>query len=329
MDKETAKKHRATEDNLLAAFKDIHHPPDDEEAGPLAKLLKSAEGGSVSAVNRALAKANVVLDGHGIEGLPSRGMEGLLSYVNMGDPYTPTVMYDHDLGQFLIMGWADWLEDKERQDGQEEETQVTSAFITEARALAGLDMRSLLEDEVVEDSRSPYEQAEDLNKILTTIAKSTDLVSSETAKVAKMVSGPEAAGSGTPVAADMKAMKIALSEMADMAKELRSEVFRVVGKLDLPGMQSVDGKKVLIPGKEKHNKGKKLPPPAQEAAAPKKLKGKALDKEIEKIYYKVGDRVQINIMDIGKIFAAGRAAYEAGTDMEAAIKAAVEKYRKN
>ncbi len=58
----------------------------------------------------------------------------------------------------------------------------------------------------------------------------------------------------------------------------------------------------------------------------KRLKGKSLDREIERLYYEVGQNVQVNIMDIEKIFKAGRNAYETGADMRTAVKAAVQKY---
>lgn len=71
---------------------------------------------------------------------------------------------------------------------------------------------------------------------------------------------------------------------------------------------------------------------AEAAKAPKKkkkLSKKALEREIEKVFNRVGHGVQIGIMDLGSIFKAGEKAYAAGEDMERAIKAAIEKVRKN
>lgn len=75
------------------------------------------------------------------------------------------------------------------------------------------------------------------------------------------------------------------------------------------------------------------------AKAPKaapKLKGKKLDDAISKAYYRNGQGVQVNIMDIGKIYDAGKKAYEAADTVEAAdaaleeaMKAAIAKYRQN
>ena len=72
------------------------------------------------------------------------------------------------------------------------------------------------------------------------------------------------------------------------------------------------------------------------AKAPAKLKGKKLDDAISKAYYRNGNNVQVNMMDIGKIYDAGKKAYEAADTVEAAdaaldeaMKAAIAKYRQN
>lgn len=53
------------------------------------------------------------------------------------------------------------------------------------------------------------------------------------------------------------------------------------------------------------------------------------DKQIEALYYKRCTGVAINILDIPKVFAAGRAAIDAGQDAEAAIVDYVETIRRN
>ena len=75
------------------------------------------------------------------------------------------------------------------------------------------------------------------------------------------------------------------------------------------------------------------------AKAPKpapKLKGKKLDDAISAAYYRHGKGVQINIMDITKIYDAGKKAYEAAATVEEADKAldeamqaAISQFRKN
>lgn len=66
---------------------------------------------------KALEKANEILGGFGIEGLPpvdgdfrkGRGM----SYVNMGDTYDETIAFDEETSTFSISCWGDWLEQAE------------------------------------------------------------------------------------------------------------------------------------------------------------------------------------------------------------------------
>ena len=62
--------------------------------------------------------------------------------------------------------------------------------------------------------------------------------------------------------------------------------------------------------------------------AQKALSKKQLDKMVEQAYYKQGRGVQINIMDIGKLFKDVSEAYLAGQDLDEAVKA-IKKYRQN
>lgn len=58
-----------------------------------------------------------------------------------------------------------------------------------------------------------------------------------------------------------------------------------------------------------------------------KKEKKALDKEIERAYYRHADGVVVNVFDIGKIFAFCRRAAEVGEPLDAAVKAAIAIYR--
>jgi len=53
------------------------------------------------------------------------------------------------------------------------------------------------------------------------------------------------------------------------------------------------------------------------------------DRKIEQSYYAHGQGVQINVLDIPKIFQRGHAALDAGADLEEAIKAAIAEFRQN
>lgn len=56
---------------------------------------------------------------------------------------------------------------------------------------------------------------------------------------------------------------------------------------------------------------------------------KLIDAEISRAFYKNFSGVQINVMDIGKIFDAGRLAAASGAEIEAAVIAATEAVRLN
>jgi hypothetical protein len=69
----------------------------------------------------------------------------------------------------------------------------------------------------------------------------------------------------------------------------------------------------------------------RESAKAKRL-ANAVDKEIESAYYRRCSGIQINIMDISKVFKAGRAAYDGGargSELEDAIAAFVQTIRQN
>ncbi len=65
------------------------------------------------------------------------------------------------------------------------------------------------------------------------------------------------------------------------------------------------------------------------AKEPAKLKGKKLDAAINTAFKTHGDRVEFNIMDLSKMSNEVKAAYEAGGDIDEAMKKAVAKYRRN
>ena len=110
----------------------------------------------------------------------------------------------------------------------------------------------------------------------------------------------------------------------DHMASLRSKVIRLASAN--PELRSV-----LLPLLTEGGKtAAKAPKPAP------KLKGKKLDDAISAAYYRHGKGVQINIMDITKIYDAGKKAYEAAATVEEADKAldeamqaAISQFRKN
>lgn len=59
---------------------------------------------------------NEILEGHGVEAIFSEGeMWPDMEYVNMGDAYNATVVYDYIDGKFIVTTWGDWIEHAEKQ----------------------------------------------------------------------------------------------------------------------------------------------------------------------------------------------------------------------
>lgn len=67
-----------------------------------------------------LKTANKILGGHGVEAVRAEGawdsyyVDIVALYVNMGDTYVATLIYDIDKNRWWITSWGDWLEAEER-----------------------------------------------------------------------------------------------------------------------------------------------------------------------------------------------------------------------
>jgi hypothetical protein len=76
-----------------------------------------------AAAEDALQVANDVMRGHGVEVINGAGLfrgywqDAIAAYVNMGDTYTTTLLYDRLKDRFYITSWGDWLEAFERKNG--------------------------------------------------------------------------------------------------------------------------------------------------------------------------------------------------------------------
>lgn len=88
-------------------------------ARALASEMKSAAGDE-EAVDRALENANATIHGYGIE--PINGdyhvdnyyFDIVALYVNTGDTYNATVLYETEKEKFLVTTMGDWVERNER-----------------------------------------------------------------------------------------------------------------------------------------------------------------------------------------------------------------------
>lgn len=82
------------------------------------KLSKDGERHDV--VDAVLDAVNEVIDGYGVEALESHDAPNdryyfdiVALYVNKGDPYVPTVLYDVHADKLMVCSWGDWLESQE------------------------------------------------------------------------------------------------------------------------------------------------------------------------------------------------------------------------
>jgi hypothetical protein len=58
-----------------------------------------------------LEAVNEVLEAYGTEGITPEGqVYPVAAYVNMGDTYEATVVYDIEEKEFILTNWGDWLE---------------------------------------------------------------------------------------------------------------------------------------------------------------------------------------------------------------------------
>jgi hypothetical protein len=84
-----------------------------EKASALKGMMD--DGKSVSTI---LREADRALNGHGVEYIDSRedtmrSRDGI-SYVNMGDTYDTTLLFDHKTGRFSVGAWGDVVERQPR-----------------------------------------------------------------------------------------------------------------------------------------------------------------------------------------------------------------------
>ena len=65
-------------------------------------------------VHRVLDLADKVLDGFGREYLRASRVGNGIDYVNMGETYAPTLMFDYEKGRFIVGSWGDLVERQPR-----------------------------------------------------------------------------------------------------------------------------------------------------------------------------------------------------------------------
>jgi hypothetical protein len=92
---------------------------DEASAAVLAKLLKESARDE-HAAEAAMEFANDAIHGYGVEAI--RGdyhvdnfhFDIVATYVNTGDTYNPTIIYETENERFLLTDWGTWVEKNEK-----------------------------------------------------------------------------------------------------------------------------------------------------------------------------------------------------------------------
>jgi len=102
------------------------------ESARIARMIAGVRGDSDRA-DKVLEEVNRLVDGHGIEAIRDENANDryygdvVALYVNMGDTYDTTLIYDTETHEFQVTSWGDWCEayeserDSEGDDEDEED----------------------------------------------------------------------------------------------------------------------------------------------------------------------------------------------------------------
>lgn len=67
-----------------------------------------------NSVNEAMRNLDRLLETHGVEAIFDRNGRAVAEYLNTGDTYTTTILYDHTTRSFRVTSMGDWVEHYER-----------------------------------------------------------------------------------------------------------------------------------------------------------------------------------------------------------------------
>lgn len=83
------------------------------DARQIKRAMNESRGGRAEDV---LSLANRLMDAHGVEAINGEyhvdnyWFDTVALYVNTGDTYNPTLLYETETGRFLATSWGDWVE---------------------------------------------------------------------------------------------------------------------------------------------------------------------------------------------------------------------------
>lgn len=92
-----------------------------KEFEKLLAFNRKGEEQELEDVDAVLENLNKLLSGHGVEAIRSSDAwvssyygDIVALYINAGDTYNPTIVYDTDNGKFSVESYGDWIERQER-----------------------------------------------------------------------------------------------------------------------------------------------------------------------------------------------------------------------
>jgi hypothetical protein len=110
---------------LIKAFPKADHSKLEELVEKMNAAVDSDEDGAIDEV---MTFANETLDGHGVEAIAGNDyqvdkfwMDTVLLYVNFGDTYDKTLLYNTEENEFSIGSWGDFMEEWEKEDDSSDE----------------------------------------------------------------------------------------------------------------------------------------------------------------------------------------------------------------
>ena len=104
--------------NVKDVLKAFEKEIDEDQAKEVLDLMKYP--GSPSKASDNLEKIDKLIDGYGVEAINSEDYytdyftDAMAVYVNMGDTYASTVLFDTDEREFLLTTVGDWQKQKEK-----------------------------------------------------------------------------------------------------------------------------------------------------------------------------------------------------------------------
>jgi hypothetical protein len=69
---------------------------------------------TAGSVGRAMRYLNELLETYGVEAIRDRNGHAVAEYLNTGETYTTTILYDHTTRSFRVTTMGDWVEGYER-----------------------------------------------------------------------------------------------------------------------------------------------------------------------------------------------------------------------